>query len=419
MSAIKGWEDKRLVELADFINGFAFKPEDWGKEGLPIIRIEQLKNPKTIEDYYRGKLPSRNTIENGDLIFSWSASLFLKIWRHGTAALNQHLFKVVEHDGVQRDFLKFFIEFHIGELAKSSHGSTMQHITRKELERFHALFPVDEKEQTQIAAILSSIEKAIEQFTAIIAKHKDVSAGLMQDLLSRGIDDKGNIRAEGTHNFKDAPMGRIPAEWDTRRFEEITPRNAPICYGILQTGPFDPSGVPVAGIYSINSDFDQIHMSSPKIAARYRRSRIRGGDVLVSVKGTTGRVCVVPRGFEGNISRDVARIRLERDVKPEYLMYLMRSPRFQRYLETAVVGTTRSEISIGILRSLSVALPSPAQQESIVRILSASDAVSAAQIRVLEKLKRSRMGLLHDFITGAVRVTEMSMHHHEAQEAAN
>ncbi|MDD5414852.1 MAG: restriction endonuclease subunit S, partial [Smithellaceae bacterium] len=108
MSVIAGWENKRLSDLAEYINGYAFKPDDWGKDGLPIIRIEQLKNPAAPTDYYFGKLPQKNIIENGDLIFSWSASLFLRIWQNGRAALNQHLFRVVENEGVDKVFLKLF-----------------------------------------------------------------------------------------------------------------------------------------------------------------------------------------------------------------------------------------------------------------------------------------------------------------------
>ena len=75
MSAPEGWTTKRLTELADYINGYAFKPEDWGEEGLPIIRIEQLKNPNAPTDYFDGQLPPSRLISDGDLIFSWSASL--------------------------------------------------------------------------------------------------------------------------------------------------------------------------------------------------------------------------------------------------------------------------------------------------------------------------------------------------------
>lgn len=185
MSTIRGWQPKKLTDLAEYINGYAFKPEDWGKEGLPIIRIEQLKNPEAPADYYDGKLPSSKIIENGDLIFSWSASLFLRIWRNGRAALNQHLFKVIEREGVDRAYLKAFIEFYLPALTAASHGSTMQHITRKELERFASPFPESKPEQTKISDILSTVERAIEQTEALVAKQQRIKTGMMQGLLTR------------------------------------------------------------------------------------------------------------------------------------------------------------------------------------------------------------------------------------------
>ena len=218
--SVGGWEFKKLTDLAEYINGYAFKPDDWEKEGLPIIRIEQLRNPEAVTDYYSGTLPEQNIINNGDLIFSWSASLFLKVWQYGKAALNQHLFKVVEKDGIDRGFLKSFIEFYLPEITKASHGSTMQHITRKELDRFGASIPLSIEEQTAIAEILSTVDRAIEQTEALIAKQQRIKTGLMQDLLTRGIDPHGHIRSEATHEFKNSPLGRIPVEWGVMTVDE-------------------------------------------------------------------------------------------------------------------------------------------------------------------------------------------------------
>jgi type I restriction enzyme S subunit len=223
MMPVNGWNTRPLSALADYINGYAFKPEDWSKEGLPIIRIEQLRNPDGPSDYYAGKLPAAVVIDNGDLVFSWSASLFLRIWTNGRAALNQHLFKVVEKSGVDRLFLKAFIEFYLPDLTKASHGSTMQHITRKELNRFTAPLPICECEQSKIAEVLSTVDRAIAQTEALIAKQQRIKTGLMQDLLTRGIDEHGNLRNETTHTFKDSPLGRIPAEWVCESLNAFVP----------------------------------------------------------------------------------------------------------------------------------------------------------------------------------------------------
>src|ERR1035438_7863901 len=93
----EGWKLASLAELAEYHNGVAFKPRDWGEDGLPIIRIEQITDPSAHTDRFSGPLLPINRIDDGDLIFSWSATLRAVIWADGPGALNQHLFKVVPH----------------------------------------------------------------------------------------------------------------------------------------------------------------------------------------------------------------------------------------------------------------------------------------------------------------------------------
>ena len=259
-------------------------------------------------------------------------------------------------------------------------------------------------EQSKIAEILSTVDRAIEQTEALIAKQQRIKTGLMQDLLTRGIDEHDNLRSEQTHQFKDSPLGRIPMEWDTRRFADITPNNAPIGYGIVQPGAYDYTGAKVAGIYTINSRFQEWYMSANRIEQAYVRSRIRPGDVLLSIKGTAGRVGVVPEETTGNISRDIARIRPIKEINPHYLRCLMLSDFFQRYLGNAEVGTTRAEISIKILRDLYVIKPpAPEQDEIVNRVRSVEQSIDQndAMCNKLYSLKNS---LMQDLLTGKCRV---------------
>ena len=85
----------KLGEIASFVNGFAFKPEDRGDIGLPIIRIQDLTGNSYDLGFYNGEYPSKVEINNGDILISWSASLGVYVWNRGKALLNQHIFKVV------------------------------------------------------------------------------------------------------------------------------------------------------------------------------------------------------------------------------------------------------------------------------------------------------------------------------------
>lgn len=84
----------RLGEVTSYINGYAFKTEDRGTEGLPIIRIQDLTGNSYDLGYYSGKYPKKIEINDGDILISWSASLGVYIWNNGKALLNQHIFKV-------------------------------------------------------------------------------------------------------------------------------------------------------------------------------------------------------------------------------------------------------------------------------------------------------------------------------------
>ena len=89
-------------------------------------------------------------------------------------------------------------------------------------------------EQSKIAEILSTVNQAIEQTEALIAKQQRIKTGLMRDLLTRGLDENGNLRSEGTHKFKDSLLGRIPMEWEVKEIQELLADVDPP----MRSGPF-------------------------------------------------------------------------------------------------------------------------------------------------------------------------------------
>jgi type I restriction enzyme S subunit len=150
-----------------------------------------------------------------------------------------------------------------------------------------------------------------------------------------------------------------------------------------------------------------VHRTSRAIDANYARSRVRPGDVLVSIKGTIGRIGLVPAHYEGNISRDLARVRPAAGVASRFLLYLLRSPTGQRTLELARVGTTRAELSIAPLKRLRFAIPrTPAEQENIAFVIDRLEAMLDACIAETSKLTHLKSGLMSDLLSGHVLVPE-------------
>ena len=142
----EGWEKKSMEEIADYLNGFAFKPSDWGTIGRPIIKIKELNEgiTKNTPRNTGEDIPSKYYISSGDLIFSWSATLTAKIWDAEDGILNQHLFKVTPHAGIAREYLLQSILYTLKEFQNLTTGSTMKHIQRGKLSQVFVKVPADE-----------------------------------------------------------------------------------------------------------------------------------------------------------------------------------------------------------------------------------------------------------------------------------
>jgi len=210
--------------------------------------------------------------------------------------------------------------------------------------------------------------------------------------------------------YKQTEVGVIPEDWLNPQLQQVAEHDSPICYGIVQVGPFTPNGIPVLAIKNLNLDYSSnIHHASTEVERPYVRSRIQPEDVVVSVKGTTGRVGIVPDHFRGNISRDLARIRPRAEIAPRFIYQILQSELAQRRLASAAVGTTRMELSIAILKQVCVPLPpTKAEQEAIAEALNDADALVESLEDLLAKKRQLKQGAMQELLTGKKRLPGFS-----------
>lgn len=125
-------ENKRLGDIATYINGYAFKPEQWDTEGKPIIRIQNLNNNLADFNYYSGDINEKYIVNKGDILISWSASIGVYEWQNEEALLNQHIFKVdFNKIDINKQYFKHMVGVALEKAMQFMHGSTMKHITKK------------------------------------------------------------------------------------------------------------------------------------------------------------------------------------------------------------------------------------------------------------------------------------------------
>ena len=190
--------------------------------------------------------------------------------------------------------------------------------------------------------------------------------------------------------------------WPSASLESLRHPKAPIVYGIVQPGDYDASGIPFVQSRDIANyaGVEGLDRTSVKIAASYKRSMVKSGDILFSLRGLIGVSMIAPEELTGaNISRGVARIRLDSGVDATFVSNALRSSAVQKRVSVVTTGSTFKEISIEELRKIAIPLPPLEEQRKIAEILWTWDEAIDAASRLIAA-KRQRYTALRQRIFG-------------------
>jgi type I restriction enzyme S subunit len=383
-NAADPWETRSLASLGSYLNGFSFKPQHWGQSGLPIVRIRELLDSTVEPDRYDGPVAQPFKIKDGDLIFSWSATLAALFWDRGPAYLNQHLFKVTPAPDVEVRFLHHLINYHLDRLSARSHGTTMKHVTRRDLVDYLVKLP-DPAEQRSIADFLDAVAEQIRATERIIAKLERIRLATLENLISRAT----------------SPMRTI-------KLKSITSK---IVDGVHHTPTYVDSGVPFITVENLTRgpgiSLTPCRYVSRRAHNEYRR-RIEPlpGDVLVSKDGTLGVSRLVPEGFPtASIFVSVAVLRpITSVLRADFLRLFFDTNEFRRQLRILSAGSGLQHIHLEHFREFSIPDLAIPVQRSIASSIAIFDERIAVERSLLGKLKLQRTGLMSDLLTARVRL---------------
>lgn len=275
-----------------------------------------------------------------------------------------------------------------------------------EFSKYTFYLPSTKKEQEKIASILLKINTAIEQTQSLINKYSNIKKGLMHDLLTYGIDEKGQIRSEATHKFKDSILGRIPDEWNVIELEKVTKS---ITDGDHMAPPKSELGVPFITITNLTSENTIDFSDTMFVPKKYYDSldlkrKPQTNDVIYSVVGSIGIPVLVTDNKPFVFQRHIAILRPNSKILPRFLFLCMTSSYVFYQADFAAVGIAQKTISLSSLRKMKIKICDEKEQERILMGLNPIDQLIVKERKTLLNLQSQKQGLISDLLTGKVRV---------------
>ncbi len=394
---VSGWDVKRLGELADIVGGgtpVRNVPGYWNGDipwvtptEITELRSKYIRNSRELITESGLKHSSARLLPVGTVLMTSRASIGYAAINMVEIATNQGFQSLICRPGFINIFAFHVIQSIRSSLEREATGTTFLEISSSKVKQFELLVP-SENEQREIAHILDAADEAIAKAEALIAKLKAIKQGLLHDLLTRGLDDNGQLRDPERHpeQFKNSHLGRVPIGWT------IGPLGQQIT---LQRG-FD--------ITQAQQDSGQIPIvSSSGITSYHSKSMVEGPGVVIGRKGKLGDAFYIEgpfwphdtslwvKDFHGN--------------QPRFVAMSLRSLRLERFDAATSVPT----LNRNTVHALLIALPCVDEQGQIIKYIAKIDMRIDAEEYYLAKIKLTKKGLLQDLLTGRVRVPEATI----------
>lgn len=395
----RGWVMTTIGAIADLINGRAFKPSDWTRDGLPIVRIQNLNRPDASFNHFRGPVAKRHLVEPGDLLFAWSGtpgtSFGAHIWQGPTAVLNQHIFNVrVNPQHIEREFLCAAINATLNEqIAKAHGGAGLRHVTKKEFETTRIALP-PLAEQKRIVQRLRDLKERT------LAARRDLDTALMS------ADDARTALLQNAYTLDLLPQAQRETYATGLPIVAVAEIATEIDYG--SSAKSAKSGeVPVLRMGNIQGgELDWTSLVFTSDPVEIERYALRAGDVLFNRTNSpqlVGKTAVYRGERPAIFAGYLIRVRCNDRMLPDYLSYCLNSPAGRKYSWLVKSdGVSQSNINAKKLAAFRLPCPAIEDQRAVVEKVKLGMARLAAMVNSTRDAREALMELERKATTQAL-----------------
>lgn len=387
-----GWQHKTIGELCVVIAGQSPEGSSYNRDGhgVPFFQGKKDFGEKFIGEPTAWTTEPTKIAKDGDILMSVRAPVGPVNFSTSELCIGRGLAAIRSDPKLDREFL-FYQLLYLQPTIAGKEGAVFASINKSEIEAL-PISVATLLEQRRIVGILDEVFEGIATAKANAGKNLKNARALLESHLQSVFLHKG-------------------ASWKRRPLAELCESNRVITYGVIKLGDEVPNGVPclrTSNVRWLRIDIDGVKRIAPTLSKDYSRTILKGGEVLVNVRGTLGGVAVVPKDMTGwNVSREVAVVPVDANrINPKFLSYFIGSGASQEWLGNVKKGAAYVGINIEDLRLLPVSAPDLKGQDGIVKELEAMqvdvDRLQSIYQRKLAALDELRQSLLHQAFSGAL-----------------
>lgn len=364
----QGWAEVEVGAVLNLVNGFAFKPFHWGKSGLPIIRIQNLNNPKAPFNYCDQPMPEKVKVRKGDLLFAWSGtpgtSFGAHVWNGGDAWLNQHIFRVEFNSCLfDKSFLKHAINQNLNHYISQAHGGAgLAHITKGTFE-VSTINIAPFTEQRRIVAKFDQLLPKVQICQDRLEKISHILKRFRQSVLAAACSGRLTTDWREKH---------APEDWQEVALSDVIkdkPKNGYSAKPIK----YETRWRVLTLTATTSGKFDTRHFKYfDEPIAKDSPLWLQPDDILVQ-RGNTIEYVGVPAIYDGPPNEFIypdlmMRLRANSRVITKFLYFALSWERTRQYLRDRATGTAGNmpKINQPVLMSVPINLPSIEEQQEIV-----------------------------------------------------
>ncbi len=414
---MNNWKKVKFKDFVYYQEGPGLMSYLFKENGFPFLNIRCIINGKIkrencqfISEEIANNQYKHFQLNEDDLVVSTSGTLGKKAFINKydlPLLLNTSIirFKPKNENTLDRIFLNYILEDYkfLFDLTNQSTGSAQVNVGPSHLDKLWITIPLYKPEQTKIAQILSKADKAIEQTEALIAKYQRIKTGLMQDLLTKGIDENGTIRSKETHKFVNSNLKnyKVSIDWFyDRTLSDNTKVNQGLQIAIKDRHKEEGKNrhIYITIQYLNNHEKNKEFIYSPPKSVICKKD-----DILFTRTGNTGQIIT---NVEGVFHNNFFKVDYNSDdILKDYLVYYLNWLPIQNIIKDLSGTTTIPDMKHKDFYSIPIIYPkSLDEQRRIVKTLNSNQSLIESLINNLNKIKSLKTGLMQDLLSGKVRV---------------